>query len=91
MATYDYHITTIVRHTWRVPGAAYGGHGAAIAEFQKAVHAARNTYVQLHGSEPLYDDWLRVYAADDEVVLFFDTDSPPAKGDPFTDRNGSRA
>lgn len=91
MASYEYQITTIIRHAWRVPGAAYGGHGAAIAELQEAVHAAKNTYVELHGSEPFHDDWLRVYAADDEVVLFFETDAPAHTRDPFAERNGSHA
>jgi len=76
MATYTHGTRTTVRHEWKVPGATYGGHGAAIEEVLKAISAARVTYTDLTGSEPLYDDWLRVYAADDEVILFFETDAP---------------
>jgi hypothetical protein len=76
MATYTHGTRTTVRHEWKVPGATYGGHGAAIEELLKAMSAARITYIDMTGSEPFHDDWLRVYAADDEVILFFETDAP---------------
>lgn len=76
MATYTHGTRTTVRHEWKIPGATYGGHGAAIEEVLKAISDARVAYTDLHGAEPFYDDWLRVYAADDEVVLFFETDAP---------------
>lgn len=90
MASYTYGVTTIVRHAWRVPGATYGGHGAAVGELLKAVAAAKSAYEELHGSEPWHDDWLRIYAADDEVVMFFETDQPlTLTGDAFAEkRNG---
>lgn len=76
MATYTHGTRTTVRHEWKIPDATYGGHGAAIEEVLKAISAARVAYTDLHGAEPFYDDWLRVYAADDEVILFFETDAP---------------
>lgn len=76
MATYTHGTRTTVRHEWKIPDATYGGHGAAIEEVLKAISAARVAYTDLHGAEPFYDDWLRVYAADNEVILFFETDAP---------------
>lgn len=76
MATYTASEETRIRYTWRVPGATYGGHGAAVEELHKAVNAARHKYVEVHGAEPFYDDWLRVYAADDDIMLFFEIDKP---------------
>lgn len=78
MATYTASVETRIRYTWRVPGALYGGHGAAIEELNKAEAAARHTYIEVHGAEPYYDDWLRIYAADDDIVMFFEIDKPVA-------------
>lgn len=72
MASYTYSKIARIRHEWRVPGAAFGGFGAAIAEFHKAVAAAHSVYKTIFGSDPTHDDWLRVYAADDDVVLWFE-------------------
>ena len=76
MATYTRTTTVRTRHAWHVPGATYGSHGAAIEELFKAVSAARVAYTDMHGAEPFYDDWLRVYAEDDRITLFFDVDAP---------------
>lgn len=48
-----------------------GGHGAAVAELHKAIAAAENGYREIYGKDPTYDDWLRVWAADEDIVLFF--------------------
>lgn len=76
MATYSHRTRTIVRHEWSVPGATSGGFGACIGELEKAIAAAEVTYKDLHGKAPTFDDWLRVYAADDDIILFFETDAP---------------
>ncbi|MFE3081813.1 hypothetical protein [Nocardia tengchongensis] len=72
MASYEHREVHRIRHEWRVPGAGHGGWGAAIAEVQKAIHAAENRYQQVFGKEPSFDDWLRVWAADDEIVFWFE-------------------
>lgn len=61
-----------VRHEWRVPGATYSGWGAAIAEVHRAITAAERRYLEVTGREPNSDDWLRVWAGDDDIVLFFE-------------------
>ncbi|RBO78312.1 hypothetical protein [Nocardia puris] len=77
MASYTHRIVTNRRHIWAIPHAEYGGHGAAIAEVQKAITAAEHAYRAATGKEPAYDDWLRVYAADDEILLWFDEETKP--------------
>lgn len=76
MASYTYGTRTTIRHEWRVPGATFGSHGAAVAELHKALAAAEIYYKDVHGADPYYDDWLRIYAADDDIILFFETDAP---------------
>lgn len=71
MADYTHREVTSTRHEWRIPNAEHGGWGAAIAEVHKAIAAAENRYREIYGKDPTYDDWLRVWAADDEIVLFF--------------------
>lgn len=49
--------------------------GDAMAEFDKAYANALNDYRERHGKtkdDRLYDDWARVYARDDEVVIAFE-------------------
>jgi hypothetical protein len=72
MADFVYRKTTRVRHEWAIPGATAGGHGAAVAEFYKAIASAETAYRAIFGKDPTYDDWLRFYAADDEIVLWFE-------------------
>jgi len=72
MADFRYGRVTRVRHEWAVPGADFGGHGAPIAEVWKAINSAETLYVEIFGKEPTYDDWLRVYAADDEIIFWFE-------------------
>lgn len=75
MADYVHRVVTTRRHIWAIPNAEFGGHGAAIAEVHKAITAAENTYRTVIGKEPTHDDWLRVYAADDEILLWFDEET----------------
>lgn len=71
--SYTYHAVTRVRHEWRVSGATCGGWGTPVAELHKALAAAETKYRDVfHVIGNLHDDWLRVYAADDEVVLWFE-------------------
>lgn len=72
MADYVHRIVTTRRHIWALPDAEYGGHGVAIEELHKAFAAAEQHYRTVHGKDPRSDDWLRVWAADDEVLLWFD-------------------
>lgn len=74
MADYTYGKTTKIRHEWRIPGAQFGGFGTPIVEIQKAIRAAENTYESVTGNKPTYDNWLCAYAADDEIVLWFEED-----------------
>lgn len=77
MADYVHRIVTTRRHVWALPHAEYGGHGVAIEEFHKAIAAAEQQYRSLTGKEPSHDDWLRVWSADDEVLLWFDEEVQP--------------
>ena len=72
MASYTHRDVHRIRHEWRVPGAGFGGWGAAVAEVHKAIAAAENRYREVMGREPDTDHWLRVWAADDELVLWFE-------------------
>jgi hypothetical protein len=72
MADFTYRRVTQIRHEWTLPGASPGGWGVAIAEVFKAVASAENMYAEIFGHQPTYDDWLRVYASDDAVVLWFE-------------------
>lgn len=74
MASYAHREVHRIRHEWHVPGAEHGGWGAAVAEVQKAIHAAANRYREVFGKEssPVHDDWLRVWAGDDELILWFE-------------------
>jgi hypothetical protein len=54
--------------------------GSAIGEFDKAWTVARNDYVTRTGVDPamaVRDDWARVEARDDEVVIVLDFEEPP--------------
>lgn len=64
--------TTSTRYEFVVPGAAFGGFGAAVADVEDAIRMARLKYRGVFGSDSTFDDWLRVYAADDEIVFWFD-------------------
>lgn len=75
MADYTYRQVSHIRHEWHVPGADYGGWGSAIAEVWKAIASAENTYREVFGKEPTTDNWLRVWAADDRIVLFFEQET----------------
>jgi hypothetical protein len=70
MAIFNAREYTTRTYEWTVPN------GCAADEFDKAWAAALSTYRRVHGiagDEPLNDGgWLRVYAADDEVVLRFE-------------------
>lgn len=72
MASYTHQEVHHIRHEWRVPGALYGGWGAAIAEVHKAIAAAEIAYEKTFARKPTGDDWLRVWAGDEDVVLFFE-------------------
>ncbi len=72
MADYIYRKVIRTRHEWRVPNAQHDGRGAAIAEIHKAIASAENRYCEIYGKEPTYDDWLRVWAGDEDIVLFFE-------------------
>jgi hypothetical protein len=53
--------------------------GGAVAEFNKAFLAAREDFLARNGYDSnteLWDDWARVYARDDEVVIVFDVKQP---------------
>lgn len=75
MADYTYRRVTRIRHEWRIPNASFGGHGTAIAEVHKAIASAEQRHREIHGKEPFYDDWLRVWAADEEIVLWFEEET----------------
>ena len=57
--------------------------GSAIAEFDKAQYAAFTAYCQSQGIDPkatgllIPDNWARVEARDDEVVIAFDVEEKP--------------
>lgn len=75
MASYIHQEVTRIRHEWRVPGAEHGGWGAAIAEVHKAIAAAEARYREIYGMAPSFGDWLRVWAADEEIVLWFEQEA----------------
>lgn len=72
MASYEHRQVHRIRHEWSIPGAAHGSFGAPIAEVHKAIAAAENQYRQVFGKDPSYDDWLSVWAGDDDIVLWFE-------------------
>lgn len=72
MADYTYGKVIKTCHEWHIPGAGFGGFGTPIVEIQKAIDAAATIYESVTGCAPRHDDWLRAYAADDEIVLWFE-------------------
>ncbi|WP_405137451.1 hypothetical protein [Nocardia sp. NBC_01388] len=72
MASYEHREVQRTRYEWRVPGATYGGWGSAVAEVHKAIAAAETRYREVMGKDPTHDDWLRVWAEDDDIVLWFE-------------------
>ena len=72
MASYKHRIITTRRHEWGLKNAEHGGFGVPIAEVQKAIASAQNSYETIHGRPPNDNRWLCVWAADDEIVLWFD-------------------
>jgi hypothetical protein len=75
VADFTYRRKVRVRHEWRVPGATFGGHGVAVAELYKAISSAENRYIEIFGKASTYDDWLRIYAADDDILLWFEEET----------------
>lgn len=75
MAIYEKRIRTIKRIEYAVPGATPGGHGVPVAELNKALAAAMVDYRAAHGADPRHDDWVRVFAYDDEVVVVLEVES----------------
>lgn len=71
MADYMSRRVRVTRYEWRIPRAEFGGPGAVVAEVYKVLSAAEVAWRGVYGKEPAYDDWLRVWAADDDVVFWF--------------------
>ena len=67
MADYETRTTVVTHHDFVIP--TREPWGAAVAEFGKAHAAARQKYEEIHGKAPQYDDWARVHAEDDAVVI----------------------
>lgn len=72
MADYEHRRITTHRHEYGIKNATHGGFGVPVAEIEKAIEAAARLYTDLLGHPPRHDDWLRVWAADDEVILWFE-------------------
>ena len=62
------------RHEAVIPNAEYKGWGATAADVSVAVALLANRYRDIYGKDPSSDDWYRVWAVDDAVVLFFTTE-----------------
>lgn len=74
MAIYEKRVRIVHRYEYSVPGALPGGHGVPIAELHKAIERAEVDYKAAHGTEPRHDDWLRVFACDEEIVAVFEVE-----------------
>ncbi|WP_342801003.1 hypothetical protein [Nocardia sp. No.11] len=75
MAIYEKRVRIVRRTEYAVPGALPGGHGVPIAELYKAIAAAEADYRATHGTEPRHDDWLRLFAYDEEIVAVLEVES----------------
>ncbi len=75
MASYTKRTHTIRRTEYAVPGAELHGRGVPIAELNKALAAAMIDYRAAIGEDPRHDDWVRVFASDDEIVFVLEVES----------------
>lgn len=73
MAEFYHRVETWTRELWIIPHATHGGIGAPIVEMYRAIASAEERFQEIYGRTPQHDDWLRMWAADDEIILFFDT------------------
>lgn len=58
----------VTEYRWTVP--AQYPIGAVVGEL-KTAYAMAETEAKQHGIDTSYDDWLRVRAEDDQIVMFF--------------------
>lgn len=70
MADYAARMITITRYEWLVPIRA--PFGAAMAEVNKASHAASVVFKNVKGRSVMYDDDLRFTADDENIIIFFE-------------------
>ncbi|MGW4124752.1 hypothetical protein [Nocardia sp. NPDC004711] len=72
MAAYVERTRTVTRFEWALRGAEPGSHGVMLGEMLRAIAAAQNRYESVTGKPATYDDCIRAYACDDEIVLSFE-------------------
>ena len=62
----------VTRYQWTVPASSLTG--GVVGDVHFAIEAAENV-AREHGVNTEYDDWLRIKAADDEVVFYFEVEN----------------
>lgn len=60
-----------IREQVTIPGTTWKGWGATAGDMHIAIAMLENRWEAVYGSKPKSDDWFRIWAGDDEVVLFF--------------------